>query len=29
LYYLSGKDGKTRFAKTFSEHLRNKEKYLQ
>jgi len=29
LYYLSGQDGKTRFAKTFSEHLRNKEKYLQ
>jgi len=29
LYYLSGKDGKTRFAKTFSEHLRNKEKYLK
>src|SRR3990167_408213 len=29
LYYLSCKDGKTRFAKTFSEHLRNKEKYLQ
>ena len=29
LYYLSGNDGKTRFAKTFSEHLRNKEKYLK
>jgi len=26
LYYLSGKDGKTHFAKTFAEHLRNKEK---
>ena len=29
LYYLSGQDGKTHFAKTFSEHLRNKEKYLR
>ena len=29
LYYLSGQDGKTHFAKTFSEHLRNKEKYLK
>ena len=29
LYYLSGKDGKTHFAKTFAEHLRNKEKYLR
>src|SRR3990167_7035443 len=29
LYYLSGNDGKTHFAKTFSEHLRNKEKYLR
>jgi len=29
LYYLSGKDSKTHFAKTFSEHLRNKEKYLK
>ena len=29
LYYLSGNDGKTHFAKTFSEHLRNKEKYLK
>ena len=29
LYYLSGKDGKTHFAKTFAEHLRNKEKYLK
>ena len=28
-YYLSGKDGKTHFAKTFAEHLRNKEKYLR
>jgi len=29
LYYLSGNDGKTRFAKTYEEHLRNKEKYLK
>ena len=29
LYYLSGKDGKTHFAKTFAEHLENKEKYLK
>ena len=29
LYYLSGKDGKTHFAKTFVEHLKNKEKYLK
>lgn len=29
LYYLHGKDGKIRFAKTFAEHLRNKEKYLK
>ena len=29
LYYLSGNDGKTHFAKTFAEHLRNKEKYLK
>src|SRR3990167_526389 len=29
LYYLSGQDGKTHFAKTFAEHLRNKEKYLK
>ena len=29
LYYLSGQDSKTHFAKTFSEHLRNKEKYLR
>jgi len=29
LYYLSGQDSKTHFAKTFSEHLRNKEKYLK
>ncbi|RJQ30177.1 endolytic transglycosylase MltG [Candidatus Parcubacteria bacterium] len=29
LYYLSGKDGKTRFARTYEEHLRNKEKYLR
>ena len=28
-YYLSGKDGKTHFAKTFAEHLKNKEKYLR
>src|SRR3972149_2160475 len=25
LYYLSGQDGKTHFAKTFAEHLKNKE----
>ncbi len=29
LYYLSSQDGKTHFAKTFAEHLRNKEKYLK
>lgn len=29
LYYLSGNDGKTHFAKTFAEHLKNKEKYLR
>ena len=29
LYYLSGQDGKTHFAKTYEEHLRNKEKYLR
>ena len=29
LYYLSGQDGKTHFAKTFAEHLRNKERYLK
>ena len=29
LYYLSGRDGKTHFAKTFAEHLKNKEKYLK
>ena len=29
LYYLSGQDGKTHFAKTYEEHLRNKEKYLK
>lgn len=29
LYYLSGNDGKTHFAKTFAEHLKNKEKYLK
>ena len=29
LYYLSGKDGKTHFAKTFVEHLKNKERYLK
>lgn len=28
-YYLSGPDGKTHFAKTFAEHLKNKEKYLK
>ena len=29
LYYISGKDGKTHFAKTYEEHLKNKEKYLR
>lgn len=29
LFYLSGKDGKTHFAKTYDEHLENKEKYLR
>ena len=29
LYYLSGNDGKPHFAKTYEEHLRNKEKYLR
>lgn len=29
LFYLSGKDGKTHFAKTYDEHLANKEKYLR
>lgn len=29
LYYLSSYDGKTHFAKTFAEHLKNKEKYLK
>ena len=29
LYYFSGQDGNTHFAKTFAEHLRNKEKYLR
>ena len=29
LYYLSGQDGKTHFAKTFAEHLKNKERYLK
>ena len=28
-YYLSGRDGQTHFAKTFEEHLSNKEKYLR
>ena len=28
-YYLSTKDGKTIFSKTYQEHLRNKEKYLK
>jgi UPF0755 protein len=27
-FYLTGKDGKTYFAKTFDEHKKNKEKYL-
>ena len=27
-YYLSGKDGKTHFARTFDEHKLNKERYL-
>ncbi|TSC63005.1 MAG: UPF0755 protein [Parcubacteria group bacterium Gr01-1014_48] len=29
LYYLADKDGETYYAKTFDEHKRNKEKYLQ
>ena len=29
LYYLSGKDGKTRYAKTLDEHALNKYKYLK
>lgn len=29
LYFLSGKDGKTHFAKTLDEHNENKVKYLQ
>lgn len=29
LYYLSGKDGKTHFAKNFEEHKLNKAKYLR
>jgi UPF0755 protein len=28
LYYLTGKDGKMYYAKTFEEHVRNKQKYL-
>lgn len=28
-YYLSGKNGKTHFAVSFAEHLKNKEKYLK
>src|SRR3989344_4590657 len=28
-YYLSGQDDKTHFAKTYEEHLKNKEKYLK
>jgi UPF0755 protein len=28
LYFLTGKDGKMYYAKTFDEHLKNKEKYL-
>ena len=28
-YYLSAKDGKTIFSKTYQEHLKNKEKYLR
>jgi len=28
-YYLSSKDGKTIFSKTYEEHLKNKEKYLR
>lgn len=28
-FYLTGKDGKTYFAKTFDEHKKNKEKYLR
>ncbi len=29
LYYLTGKDGKFYYAKTFPEHVRNKERYLR
>ena len=29
LYFLTGKDGKMYYAKTFDEHKRNKEKYLR
>jgi UPF0755 protein len=29
LYFLTGKDGKMYYAKTFEEHKRNKEKYLR
>lgn len=29
LFYLSGRDGKTHFAKTYDEHLANREKYLR
>ena len=29
LYYISGSDGKTHFAKTYEDHLKNKEKYLK
>lgn len=28
-YYISGQDGKTHFAKTYEEHLQNKEKFLK
>ncbi|MBX4181667.1 endolytic transglycosylase MltG [Candidatus Parcubacteria bacterium] len=29
LYFLTGKDGNMHYAKTFDEHVRNKEKYLR
>ena len=29
LYYLSDKSGKTYYARTFNEHKRNREKYMQ
>jgi UPF0755 protein len=29
IYYLTGTDGTFHYAKTFEEHVRNKEKYLR